>query len=164
VLGRWTGVALLLLGVASAPAPAGELRQITLNDGSVITGEIESAQGGIYTVRSPSLGRVTIRDSEIRSIAAPGAPPSTDSGAPGALPPTGNPQLDAVQQRILADDSIMSSVAALQSDPQIEAVLNDPDIMEALRAGNIDALEHNPKFRSLLDDPALQEITRKLAH
>ena len=39
-----------------------------LNDGSVICGEINSYNGGIYTLKSNALGTVKIEESKIRAI------------------------------------------------------------------------------------------------
>ena len=68
MVGRWTRLLLIVLSAVSLPARAAELRQFTLADGGVISGEIESVQNGIYTIKSPSLGTITVKDSEIRSI------------------------------------------------------------------------------------------------
>ena len=152
---------LVLLGCLAASASAAELRQVTLTDGSVISGEIESEHDGIYTVRSVLLGTVTLKDSDIRSIATPHAASAGENAT--SAPSVVENQLDSVQRRILNDDDVMRSVTALQGDAQFQAILNDPDIMQALQAGNIDALEHNPKVRSLIDDPQLQDIISKLA-
>jgi hypothetical protein len=164
MVGRSARLLVILLGVVALPIRAAELRRLTLTDGSVISGEIESVQGGNYTVRSPSLGTITVKDSEIRTIETSSGAAATQSQATAPSLPSTNSQLDAVQHRLLSDDSIMSSVAALQDDPQFQDVVNDSDVMEALRTGNIDALERNPKVQRLMDDPRVQEINRKLPH
>jgi hypothetical protein len=74
-----------------------------------------------------------------------------------------NPQVDAAQRRILGDDALMSLVSALENDPQRQDVLQDPAIMDAIRAGNLDALEQNAKVQRLMDNPKIQEINKKLA-
>lgn len=153
----------MLLGALSAPVLAAQLRQLRLADGSVISGEIESIHDGIYTVTSPSLGTITVKDSEIRSIETPsGSPDQTDAmaNAPSAA---STPQVDAAQRRILGDDTLMSLVTALENDPQLQDVLQDPAIMDAIRAGNLDALEQNAKVQRLMDNPKIQEINKKLA-
>ena len=149
-----------LLGCLAASASAADPRQITLTDGSVVSGEIESVHDGIYTVRSALLGTLTLKDSDIRSIETPAAASAGENAA--SAPSVAENQLDAVQHRILDDDGLMNSVTALKADPQFQDVLNDPDIMDALRAGNVDVLENNPKVRRLVDDPRLQDIVKKL--
>ena len=159
IVGRSTTLLVIFLSAISVPALAAELRQFTLMDGSVISGEIESLQGGIYSIKSPSLGMITVKDSEIRKI-------EMSSGASATSTPsaTGSPNnhLKALQRRILSDDSIMNAATALQGDPLFQDILNDPSIMEAVRAGNVHALEGNPKVVRLLNDPRVKEITKKL--
>ena len=153
----------MLLGGLSASVPAAQLQQLRLTDGSVISGEIESLHDGIYTVTSPSLGTISVKDSEIRSIEkASGSPDQTDATAntPSAA---SNPQIDAAQRRILGDDALMSVLTALENDPQLQDVLQDPAVMDAIRAGNLDALQQNAKVRRLMDNPKIQEINKKLA-
>lgn len=155
---------LILLSALSAPGAAAELRQITLRDGSVVIGEIDSLHNGTYSVRSPSLGTITVEDSAIERIEAPGpAAARPESKATPASAPS-NVQIDDLQRRILADDAVKNSVTALMDDPQFQEVLQDPEIMAAIRAGNIPALERNAKVQSLLGNPKLQEISKKLVH
>ncbi len=59
---------LILLGVLTCNVFAGEVREVELNDGSVICGEIVSSEGGIYTLKSSTLGTVKIEESKIRVI------------------------------------------------------------------------------------------------
>jgi len=162
IAGRSTTILVILLGViAASPALATGLSQFTLMDGSVISGEIKSVDGGVYSVQSPSLGAIIIKDSEIRKIEMSNEVSATES-APST---TGSPdknQLEAVQRRILGDDSILNAASALQADPQFQDILNDPSVMEALRAGNIDVLQRNPKVLRLLDDPRMKEINKKV--
>jgi hypothetical protein len=159
---RQAGLLLLLVGVLAAPAPATELR-LMLKDGSVITGEIESVQNGIYTVRSPSLGTLSLKESDIRRIEMPPVSATGTDGKADKPSAASNAQVDALQHRIASDDALMNSVTALLDDPQFQAVLKDPEILDAVRGGDIDALEGNPKFQSLIDDPKVKEITKRLA-
>jgi hypothetical protein len=161
IVGRSTTLLVILLSAISAPALAAELRQLTLMDGSVISGEIQSVEGGVYSIKSPSLGTITIKDSEIRKIEMSSGASVTGS-TPRATSIPNNNQLEAVQRRLLGDDTIMNAVAALRGDPVFQDILNDPSIMEAVRAGNVHALEGNPKLLRLLDDPRMKEITKRL--
>lgn len=60
--------ALLLVGVLISTVSAGEIGEVELIDGSVIRGEIISSKGGIYTLKSDTLGTVKIEESKIRAI------------------------------------------------------------------------------------------------
>ncbi len=161
-LARWQELLVIVVAMLCTPAPAMPV-YLTLADRSVVSGEIESVQDGVYRLRSPSLGTVSVRESEIRRIeAATDAPahPDSDTTKPGAAI---TPQIDALQRRIVGDDALMASVMALLDDPQVKDILDDPAVMDALHAGAIDALQRNPRFQSLMDDPTIREITKHMA-
>ena len=69
---------LVILALSSATQViAAETQEIELTDGSVITGEVVSLSGGIYTIRSAALGTLRLEASKIsvirlRGSAAPG--------------------------------------------------------------------------------------------
>jgi hypothetical protein len=67
-------------------------------------------------------------------------------------------QLPRIQERLINDDAVFQKIQALQDDPDIQAVLSDSALMEALRAGNLNAVTSNPNFMRLLENPAIQEI------
>ncbi len=84
------------------------------------------------------------------------------SGVPAA-PPQEERQLEALQERMEAQPEVMDAIRQLQSDPQFQDVLNDPEIRKALESGDAAALLANPKINSLTDHPAVQDITKKLS-
>ena len=63
----------LLIGLGLVGAAAGEASRIELRDGSIISGEVVGFADGRYLVQSPALGRVTIDQSQIRSLQPGGA-------------------------------------------------------------------------------------------
>jgi hypothetical protein len=71
-------------------------------------------------------------------------------------------QLPRIQERLINDEAVFQKVQALQDDPDIQAVLSDSALMEALRAGNLAAVISNPKFMRLLENPAIQEIMKEM--
>ncbi len=159
---RRTGLLVIFVSALCTPARATPAR-LTLTDGSVVSGEIESVQDGIYRLRSPSLGTLSVKESEIQRIEmstdSP-ARPDSQTALPGAAT---TPRVDALQRRIVGDEALMTSVTALLDDPQFQAILKDPEIMDALRVGDVDALERNPRFQGLIDNPRVREITKHLA-
>jgi hypothetical protein len=71
--------------------------------------------------------------------------------------------VEALQQRILADDSLMESVSSLGNDESIRAVLDDPEIQRAISAGDTAALLQNDKLRKMSDDPRVQGLVNELS-
>ena len=63
----------LLIGLGLVGPAAGEASRIELRDGSIISGEVVGFADGRYLVESPALGRVTIDQSQIRSLQPGGA-------------------------------------------------------------------------------------------
>jgi hypothetical protein len=141
---------LFLLVVSIGNALGGEIKEIQLKDGSVIYGEIVSFSGGVFTLKSKDLGTVRIEESKIRTIR---------SGAPGGGK---QDQIQQLQQKMISDEEVVQMILSLQNDPDVQKILQDPEIMKAVNAGDINALLSNPKFMKLLENPAIHEIREKV--
>lgn len=149
---RWIRVALLSLFLLFVQnAVAGELQVIELTDGSRITGEVVSLVNGVYTIKSDSLGTVRLGASKVRLIRA-------QSAGASASP---SQEARALQEKMLSDEEIMSLIQSLQDDPDFQKVLEDPEIMKAVNAGDIPALIANPQFMKLLNNATVEKIRRK---
>jgi len=142
----------LSLAFSFTAATATETREIELTDGSVVTGEVVSLSGGVYTIRSATLGTLRIEASKIRVIRSKGAVPSGDDLG----------RVKSLQNKMLGDGEIMDSVRALQDDPDFQKLLEDPEVMKAVQTGDIAALLKNPDFMKLLNKQAVQDINRRL--
>ncbi len=155
IRGYIVSVILVFLAMAAAAnvVLAAETPEIELTDGSVIAGEIVSLSGGIYTVRSATLGTLRIKASNIRVIHLQGPAASSDSGG----------QLKSFVDKMLCDNEIMDAIRALQNDPDLQKILQDPEIMQAVKTGDISALMRNPEFMKLLNKKVVQDINKKLA-
>lgn len=147
--------------VVTASVPGSPI--IKLKDGSQIQGDIESIQDGQYTVVSPSLGTVHIAQANIVQISYDGGGESRDRAATEA---TGSDQLSSQAQQLQAqlaqDPKAMKSILSLQNNPQIQALLNDPQIMQAIQRGDYASLLNNPKIQALDNDPQLKSVLREL--
>jgi len=143
---------ILALAAAAAVVNAAETREIELTDGSVITGEVVSLSGGIYTVRSATLGTLRIEESKVRVIRLQGSAAPSDVGG----------QVKSLEDKMLGDSDIMDTIRTLQNDPDLQKILQDPEIMNAVQTGDIDALMRNPAFMKLLNKQAVQDINKKL--
>jgi hypothetical protein len=151
-----TGLAVVLICIARS-APAGEMREIVLSDGSIVSGEVLSLNKGIYTIRSGSLGTLRINESKVRVIR-----PRTSSQSADAERTATNGELQSLQGRIMNDQEIMGLVRSLQDDPEFKKILEDPDVLKAVNAGDIPALMANPKVSKLLNNSTVLEIQKKV--
>ena len=153
-------IGLLCLGLLlTTGLRADNSRIIELVDGSQIAGEIVLFEHGVYTIESSSLGRLHIPDSDIRVIRSGGLVPSRQSSPPSTDPDRLSAAgLTHYESQIVGDPQILSLVMALQNDPDVLAVLNDPSVMQAIAARDLNALQDNAKILKLENNPTIRQI------
>jgi hypothetical protein len=142
---------IMILSLLAGSATAGELREIQLSDGSVVSGEVLSLNGGIYTIKSETLGTLRLEESKVRVI----RPKSSSKDNIGN-------DTKSLQEKIMSDQEIMSLIPSLQNDPEFKKIMEDPELMKAVAAGNIAVLMADPRFMKLLSNPTVQEIQKKV--
>lgn len=137
---------------------------IELKDGSRIRGEVQSVERGEYTIVSPSIGTLRTAQSNIVRIVYGGDEGSSERSASGSS--AGNDDLSRqtlhLQAQLAQDPSAMESVLSLQTDPQIQALLNDPQIMQAIQEGDYASLLSNPKIQALDNNAQLKAVLQQL--
>jgi len=140
---------------------AGELRLIELSDGSSIYGEIVSFNDGVYTLKSDSLGIIEIDESDVRIIRSnPDGLKSEELASPEGTPI--KPEIRDLQKSMMGNEEIMNMILSLQNDPAIQDILSNPEIMNAVRAGDISTLLANPEFMKLLNNFYIKAIQKKV--
>ena len=152
---RFSWVLPIVLGLGG-PA-AGEVSRIELRDGSIISGEVVGFADGRYLVQSPALGQVTIDQSQIRSL-QPGALAGGDPSGHGGY----GAQIMDLQQQLIGDAQIMGMITTLQSDPQVQAALADPEFMQLVSSGNLGALQSNPRFKALMSSSRFRALQERM--
>ena len=147
------------IGVAASPT-------IELKDGSRIQGEIQGVENGMYIVVSPSLGTVRVAQSNITRIVYSGdvANAADSSGKASPHDDTVTHDIQQLQTRMAQDPAAIQSIMSLQSDPQIQAILNDPAIMKAIQDGDYASLLGNAKIRALDGDEHLKQVLQQQSH
>lgn len=148
-------VLLLSLVSVSHASPA----TIQLQDGTQLVGEITGYKNGVYSIDTAALGLVRVRDTQINSIHY-----NAKQLLPGSDAQSRSVTADSIQsiQGILTQNSdLFSMIQALQNDPQLQSILADPEIMQAISTGNTEALITNETFMKLLDHPEIRKITRR---
>jgi hypothetical protein len=148
----------LAAALATPVALAGPSR-VELTDGSVLTGDLVGYANGCYTLHSPTLGDVSLEESKVRSVQ-----PGVTGGAGGlGLGGVGTQadlasQLQATQQRLVADPAVFRMIQALQNDPEIQGVLADPAFLALIASGNLQAIQRDPRIQALLARPGVWAI------
>jgi len=134
---------LLLVGFIAGDTYGADIKQVTLNDRSIIHGEILSLSDGLYTLKSISLGTIKIEESKIQSIT-----------------PLENikKEIQTFEQKIMNNAELLNIILPLQDDPDFQKALEDPSIIEAIEIGDMNALLSNPKFIKLLDNVTILNI------
>ena len=150
---------LFFLCLSVADGFAGEIKDIELKDGSVVSGEIVSFSNGRYTIKSSSLGNIKIDDSQILSIRSRGTGQRKEKAKKDGIP---NDQVQALQNLMATDEETLKMILSLQNDPDFQNVLSDPVLMNAVTSGDISALISSPKFMKLLNKSKVKDITGKV--
>ena len=149
---------LLSLVIVASSARAGDLREIELKDGTVITGEVVSLSGGMFTIKSDSLGTIRMEESKVRAIRmkpAAGTPaPAGKTGASG--------EVRSLQEKMMSDREIMAMIESLKDDQEFKKLLEDPAVLKAVETGDVAALMKDPRFMNLLNNPTVKEIEKKV--
>jgi hypothetical protein len=79
-----------------------------------------------------------------------------------AAPSSVTPQVQDLQEKMLNDQGIMDLIKALQDDPEMRALLTDPQVQEAVQAGDVGTLLAYPRFMQILNNPRVKEIEKRL--
>ena len=147
---------LLLFMTLPVAVHAGELQEIVLIDGSIIVGELVSLTNGIYTIKTATLGDLKVEDARVETIR------NKSGRMEGSVKVSVQQEIITIQQKMIADESIIQLILALQNDPDFQDILQDESIMKAISSGDFNALMTNPKIVKLMNNANVQEIKRKV--
>ena len=145
--------------LSPVPVSAAEMNEIELKDGSQIHAEIVALDGNNFTLRSDTLGTFQVDRSQIVSIRQKSRQSASSTEIKGAAA-LANDQIKSIQEKMASDKDILDKILSLQDDPDIKAVLEDPEIMKAVASADLSALMANPKFMKLLNKPELQGLAK----
>lgn len=155
---RILALSLFAFLLCSFTAAAAEKSKIELTDGSTITGEVVEMSGGIYKIRTDSMGELKIPSNRIISI-SPGSTTNKSSGK--RIEGPDNAKIEAIQKDIISDPKMIELVQALMSEPELQEALKDPSMMEKINSGDTAALEKDPNFQKFMNHPKVKEIMER---
>lgn len=139
----------------------GNAEQIVLKDGSTINGEVVSLQSGSYRIKTDSLGVITLQQHQVKSISH-GAVSTQPSASLNSMKQASQSAVQSLQSSITSDPGMMASILALQNDPDMQAVLSDPELMRAIQSFDLEALQNNPKIQQLMNNSTVRKIHRNV--
>ena len=70
--------------------------------------------------------------------------------------------MQSIQSSISSNAGLMTTILQLQNDPDLQAVLNDPELMMAIQEFDLEALQNNPKIQKLMLNPTVKSIQGKV--
>lgn len=132
-----------------APAAHAETYQWTDSAGTIHFSESLAAVPASYRKSAKPLGINTLPG---RSVASP-APSQGSNDFNG---------VDALKERMLQDQGVMEQIRALQHDPEMQALLSNPEVIRAVQAGDYSVLVNHPAFLRLLNNPQVKEIHKRM--
>jgi hypothetical protein len=144
-------ISLFCLLVFATTGYCGQQSIIQLTDGSVINGEIISLVNGTYIVSTASFGDIKIDSTRVTKIESRGKPDNLSFS-----------QLQDYGQSIMSNPDNASVVQDLANNPQIRALVEDPEIANAVKSGNVQALMNNKKLIDVASSPEIEEAARKI--
>ena len=156
---NYLAATLLALCCICRLAYADELKTITLQDGSRIQGSVISLQNGEYTIQSPSLGTIHLKESNIRSISTQDSHVSAGN-VEGSVDHTA--EINNLMNGIMSNPELMNDIQALASDPQLVAILQDPAFMNAIQTRDFSALQTSAATQKLMDNPKMKALVQKI--
>jgi len=155
-------ISCLLLLMLTLTAYCGEQSRIQLTDGSVINGEIISYLNGVYTIQTVGLGKIKVAATKVSKIETSLSSSSISSDSASQIGNLSPSQVDSYRQTIMSNPDNAAVITGLASDPQIQELVQDPEIIAAAKSGDVQALMKNQKFLNIINNPKMQEAVKKL--
>jgi len=141
---------LLVIHLSGSLVFANTLNRFELKDGSVIQGEILSYSKGIYKINSDILGTIALPENKISAIH-----PAGNAKSPNAH------NIDQVQKQMLNDPETVQLIQQLQSNPSVQEILQDKELMDAIAQGNLNRVGDDPKIKALMKQETIGKIIEK---
>jgi gamma-glutamyl phosphate reductase len=149
---------LVLMLCVAGPALAAP-KVITLKDGSTIKGEVVSLIDGRYTIKTDSLGEMTIAEDAILEITAFNAAPlSSSSATTNSL----KKSVQAVQSQVMQDENIMRSINALAQNEEIMKLMQDQNFVNMIMSFDEEKIRNSPAVQELMQREDIKRIMNEI--
>jgi len=152
-----------ILFVLNATAFCGQPSKIELTDGSVINGEIVSYADSVYTINTTNLGAIKVGAAKVAKIESANYASSAASASSALQTNTPTPsQVATYGQTLMENPENAAIVVGLTSNPELQEMAKDPEILAAAKRNDIQALMKNPKFMNIVNSPEMQDAVKKI--
>ena len=148
---------LLCLLFALSGLVGAENIELKLKDGSIIKGELISFVDNTYTLQSASLGLLKIESERVDAIKS-----SINAAFDSSEATYKHNNLSDIISILTQDKDIMSIIMSLQNSPDVEAILADAEVMQAIQTMNFEALEDHPKIKKLMHNSQIKVIQERI--
>jgi Domain of unknown function (DUF4124) len=147
----------LLVFLLAATVAQAETYKWTDNDGTVHFSDSLGKVPADYLKSAKPLGMDTKGATNTYKAVSPAEPRQSADGFGSVAS-----RMEELKERMLNDEGTMALIAALQNDPDMQAILGDPSVARAIQTGDIGALVSNPDFQKLLNNPRVREIENRM--
>ncbi|MBQ3644045.1 MAG: hypothetical protein II961_05565 [Candidatus Riflebacteria bacterium] len=173
---------LLFAGLLSAQiCYAGGNSKITLNDGTTIYGKVVGMSDGVYTIKTDTMGDIKVNSDNVVEISSGSKASNSNQSSIGIIDGSNRrssnyssdraqsnnssnsysskqQDVNAMVQSRMMDENFMENLMQLGSSPEMQSVLDDPEVMEAIQNGDYDFLMNNSKMNDLMNSSEIQGI------
>ena len=156
--------------------------RITLNDGTTIYGKVVGMADGVYTIETETMGNINVKSDKIVEISTNSASQkpsnkggyynnnnyqnyeddsdSTETRRGPSSTDYSKQQQDAntMVKSMMMNEGFMENLMNLSESSEMQSVLNDPEVMEAIQNGDYEFLMNNPKMNELMNSSGIQDI------
>jgi hypothetical protein len=147
---------LLIILMLAATSANAQTYQLTGNEGTIrLSGSLDVVPADYRNTARPFEREPAVMTVENKGVFFAGLAANTGGNALA-------PQTEELKERMMNDKGIMSLISAMQNDPEMQELLGDPAVMNAIQSGDIGALISNPAFLKLLENPRVREIEKRL--
>lgn len=119
-------------------------------------------QNGVYQVQTSSMGVVSLKQSQVQSISQRGAAPISNSPLVEKAKQVSQSAVQSLQSSMSNNAGIMTNIRQLQNDPDMQAVLQDPEVMQLVQSFDFEALKNHPKIKQLMNNSTVRNIQGKV--
>ena len=157
--------------------------RITLNDGTTIFGKIVGMNDGFYSIHTDAMGDIKVNSDNVREITygdsgsnnsnsrqmnildgSSKRSNNNNSGNYGSGNNYSQQQQDITTkvQSMMMNENFLENLMQLGSSPEMQNILNDEEIMNAISSGDYDFLMNSSKMGDLMNSSGIQDILNDL--